>query len=43
MEQKQQNTIPTEDELQDLSLACTQLWNLDENYLIPFEDYELDL
>lgn len=43
MESAQEKYTPTEEELNDLSLACTKLWDLDENYLIPFEDYELDL
>ena len=34
---------PTAEELQDLSLACAKLWDLDENRLQPCRDYEINL
>ncbi|KAK4793246.1 hypothetical protein SAY86_023681 [Trapa natans] len=33
---------PTEEELSDLSQACTKLWDLDLNRLVPGKDYEID-
>jgi len=34
---------PTPTELKSLSAACTKLWNLDDNRLVPNEDYEINL
>ncbi|KAI4327214.1 hypothetical protein L6164_019702 [Bauhinia variegata] len=33
---------PSEDELADLSQACSKLWDLDLNRLVPGKDYEID-
>lgn len=33
---------PTEEELSDLSQACSKLWELDLNRLIPGKDYQID-
>jgi len=38
------NTVDiSESELNDFSLACQAVYNLDENYCEPGRDYELDL
>lgn len=34
---------PTQEELNDLSAAAQKLWDLDDNRLIPGEDYEINL
>lgn len=34
---------PSQAELQDLSLACSKLWDLDRNRLLPGLDYEINL
>ena len=34
---------PTDDELSSFSLACSRLWDLDTNRLVPGRDYHLDL
>jgi hypothetical protein len=34
---------PTPEELSSLSLACSRLWELDANRLIPDKDYELNV
>lgn len=34
---------PTDEELGDIRLACTRLWDLDSNRLVPGRDYELDI
>ena len=34
---------PTSEELQSLSLACSRLWDLDTNRLVPDVDYHIDL
>ena len=36
-------TDPTEHELESISKACNALWNLDENFCTPFDEYEIDL
>ena len=36
-------TDPTAEELRDLSLACSKLWDLDNNRLEPSRDYEINL
>ncbi|XP_031484231.1 uncharacterized protein LOC116253525 isoform X2 [Nymphaea colorata] len=33
---------PTEEELNNLSVACDKLWQLDLNRLVPGKDYEID-
>ncbi|KAH9300435.1 hypothetical protein KI387_012018, partial [Taxus chinensis] len=33
---------PTEEEISDLSKACSRLWELDFNRLVPGQDYEVD-
>ena len=35
--------MPSGQELDDLSAACSKLWTLDENRLIPGQDYTLNL
>lgn len=37
------NPVPSPEELNDISLACSRLWNLDINRAIPNKDYILDL
>lgn len=37
------NMEPSEEELSDLSKACTKLWELDLNRLTPGKDYEIDV
>jgi hypothetical protein len=34
---------PTEEELNDLSSACSRLWELDLDRLVPNVDYGIDL
>jgi hypothetical protein len=34
---------PTSQELNNISLACSRLWELDENRLTPGQDYRLNL
>ena len=34
---------PTQEELNDLSLACNRLWSLDDNRLEPGREYVIDL
>lgn len=34
---------PTESELNDLSSACSRLWTLDLDRLVPNVDYAIDL
>ncbi|URD90970.1 hypothetical protein MUK42_33223 [Musa troglodytarum] len=36
------NVEPTGEELDDLSKACSKLWELDLNRLVPGKDYEID-
>ncbi|RRT81001.1 hypothetical protein B296_00001493 [Ensete ventricosum] len=36
------NVEPTREELDDLSEACSRLWELDLNRLVPGKDYEID-
>ncbi|CAL9080054.1 unnamed protein product [Musa textilis] len=36
------NVEPTREELDDLSKACSKLWELDLNRLVPGKDYEID-
>lgn len=36
------NVEPTREELDDLSKACSRLWELDLNRLVPGKDYEID-
>lgn len=43
IKQTQESVQPTPEELADLSLACTRLWDLDFNRLAPGVDYALDL
>ena len=37
------NIQVSQEELADLSLACSKLWDLDSNRLEPGRDYQLDL
>ena len=37
------DTTPSEDELSDLSLACSRLWDLDSNRLMPEQDYSINV
>jgi poly(U)-specific endoribonuclease len=34
---------PTQEELEDLSLACQRLWELDENRLEPDKHYDINV
>lgn len=34
---------PSTEELDDLSSACTRLWELDENRLVAGQDYHMNL
>jgi hypothetical protein len=34
---------PTQEELNDLSEACSKLWDLDDNRLVAGQDYQLNL
>ena len=36
------NVEPTDEELNDLSVACNRLWELDLNRLTPGQDYKID-
>ena len=37
------SVVPSETELQSIELACTKLWELDRNRLVPGVDYEINL
>eukprot|EP00192_Tetraselmis_astigmatica_P014149 CAMPEP_0117654760 /NCGR_PEP_ID=MMETSP0804-20121206/3918_1 /TAXON_ID=1074897 /ORGANISM="Tetraselmis astigmatica, Strain CCMP880" /LENGTH=310 /DNA_ID=CAMNT_0005461067 /DNA_START=310 /DNA_END=1242 /DNA_ORIENTATION=- len=37
------STDPTPEELEDVKLACSKLWSLDSNRLVPGEDFSLNI
>ena len=37
------DVTPTQDELDNLSMAAERIWALDSDRCVPFSDYEIDL
>ena len=43
MQSNMGSPTPSQEELNDLSLACKRVWDLDDNRLQPGKDYDIDL